>query len=87
MYQVIKDFHDLQDGTVTKDGTIYHKYEIGDFYPRRGAETTPGRIAELSGSDNRQGVPLIEEVKEIKGAKTRKTAAKKTAKKDDANDG
>ena len=37
-------------------------YEAGDTYPRPGLDVTPERIAELAGSDNRMGYPLIEAV-------------------------
>lgn len=59
MYQVIKEFHDLQDVTETKSGLIYHKYSVGDTYPRQGQNPSDGRIAELAGADNAQGQPLI----------------------------
>ena len=52
MYKVIKFFHDLQDNK--------HAYNVGDVYPREGVTPTEERIAELSGSDNKQGCPLIE---------------------------
>lgn len=55
MYKVIKAFSDLQDN--------YRKYNVGDVFPREGLEVKPERIAELSGSNNKQGVPLIAEVK------------------------
>lgn len=57
MYKVIKFFTDLQDGC--------HHYEVGDTYPREGAEVSDKRIAELAGYKNRQKTPLIEEVAEI----------------------
>lgn len=53
-YIVIERFADLQDGN--------RIYEAGDTYPRPGLDVTPGRIAELAGSDNRMGYPLIEAV-------------------------
>ena len=56
MYKVIKFFNDLQDSC--------HPYNVGDVYPREGAETTDERIAELAGSSNKQGKPLIEKVEE-----------------------
>lgn len=56
MYKVIKLFTDLQDGG--------HKYEEGDTYPRKGLKPTEDRIAELMSPDNKQGVPLIEEIVE-----------------------
>lgn len=54
MYKVIKFFTDLHD----KD----HPYSVGDTFPRAGITVTEKRIAELAGSKNRQGTPLIEEV-------------------------
>lgn len=68
MYKVIKFFTDLQDGN--------HPYEVGDTFPRKGAEVSEDRLAELSSCDNLQGKPLIEKVAEKKPAKK---AAKKTA--------
>lgn len=56
MYKVIKYFIDLQDGN--------HPYYVGDVFPRSGLEVKPERIAELAGSENRQGVPLIKMVEE-----------------------
>lgn len=74
MYKVIKRFHDLQDARKTKSGTAYHEYNVGDVFPRDGMEVSEERIQELAGSDNKQGVPLIELVEE-------KAAPKETAKK------
>lgn len=64
MHKVIKYFVDLQDNN--------HTYNVGDVFPREGLEVTEERLAELSGSQNKQGVPLVEKVKK---------ATKKTAKK------
>lgn len=61
MYKVIRYFTDLQD----KD----HPYHAGDTYPRDGIKVSDARLKELSGPDNKQGVPLIEEVKEEAPAK------------------
>ncbi|MCI8632514.1 MAG: hypothetical protein HFE64_03395 [Lachnospiraceae bacterium] len=74
MYKVIKFFTDLHDAD--------YPYQVGDQFPRPGIEVTENRIAELSGSDNKQGVPLIalvEEQPETKKAvsRARKAAAKK----------
>lgn len=74
MYKVIKKFHDLQDATKTKNGMIYHEYNVGDEFPRKGHEVSEERLEELTGKENKQGVPLIELVEE-------KADAKKTAKK------
>ena len=56
MYKVIHYFTDLQD-----DG---YAYNVGDEFPHKGMTVTKERIAELSGSENKQGVPLIVEVKQ-----------------------
>lgn len=63
-YEVIRPFHDLQDATETKNGRVYHKYEVGDMYPRKGYEAERARIDELSSAANLQGFPLIEKVEE-----------------------
>lgn len=55
-YEVIKYFTDLQDNN--------YPYNVGDIFPRHGKEVTEERIAELSGSNNRQHTPLIKEVTE-----------------------
>lgn len=59
-YKVIKFFHDLQDTVKTKGGEICHAYNVGDTYPREGYKPSADRIAELAGSDNKQGISLIE---------------------------
>ena len=56
MYKVIHYFSDLQD-----DG---YAYNVGDEFPHKGMTVTKERIAELAGSGNKQGVPLIAEVKQ-----------------------
>lgn len=61
MYKVIKFFTDLQDNN--------YPYEVGSTYPRKGLSVTEERIAELSGSNNRQRTALIEEVGEPKKEK------------------
>ena len=66
MYQVIKYFTDLQDNN--------HPYNVGDTYPRSGVTVTEARLAELAGSGNLQGVPLIQEVKETPKKKRAKKA-------------
>lgn len=68
MYKVIKLFADLHDNN--------HVYNVGDTFPREGITVTEGRIAELAGSNNKQGVPLIAKIEEPDTAKkTRKKAA------------
>ena len=56
MYKVIERFMDLQD-----DNYIY---EVGDSYPREGADPTLERIRALASNSNKIGKPLIEEVAE-----------------------
>jgi hypothetical protein len=58
MYKVIKHFTDMQDNN--------HPYNVGDTYPRKGVKVLASRYKELSGSNNRQGCPLIEEIEETK---------------------
>ena len=55
-YRVIAKFRDLKDDR--------HLYNVGDAYPREGKKSTKKRTAELAGSENRRGIPLIEEVTE-----------------------
>lgn len=83
MYKVIKKFHDLQDATKTKNGMIYHEYNVGDIFPRKGMDVSEERIQELAGNDNKQGVPLIELVEEEATAKktTEKSSSGKTSSK------
>lgn len=56
MYKVIERFKDLQDKNFV--------YDAGDTFPRKGKRPSKARIAELLGSDNRRGRPVIEEVEE-----------------------
>lgn len=69
MYKVIKYFTDLQDKE--------HPYHPGDIFPRDGIQVSAERLKELSGKDNKQGTPLIEEVKEGASAKKEEAPAKK----------
>ena len=77
MYKVIRLFTDLQDNG--------HKYEVGDEYPRLGLKPSLARIAELSGSENKQKTPLIVEVddlaekQEAENKPKRKNSKKKTS--------
>lgn len=52
MYRVIEQFADLQDDS--------HVYNPGDEFPRAGVLVKPERYAELAGSNNKIGRPLIE---------------------------
>ena len=54
-YRVIEFFTDLQDGD--------YPYHEGDFFPRDGITVTADRIKELSGTQNKRGIALIEEVR------------------------
>lgn len=84
MYKVIKRFHDLQDARKTKSGVIYHEYNVGDVFPRKGMDASDERIQELAGKDNKQGVPLIELVEEkaeLKEEPKKAASGKSTAKK------
>lgn len=82
MYKVIKTFTDLQDDN--------NKYEVGGVYPRDGYTPDKGRIAELSSSLNRQGVPLIEKIDSEESKKTSdepiEEKPKRTRKHTDIND-
>ena len=53
-YIVLTRFADLRYGN--------RIYEAGDTYPRPGLDVSPERLAELAGSDNRIGFPLIRQV-------------------------
>ncbi len=50
-YRAAVRFADLQDGR--------YMYNAGDTFPRDGLTVTEARLAELAGSDNRAGYPLI----------------------------
>lgn len=74
MYRVIKLFTDLQDSK--------HLYNVGDTFPRVGKDVTAERVEELSGSNNKQGVPLIalvDEPTDEPEAKEPETAEAETA--------
>lgn len=88
MYKVIRGFHDLQDATKTKNGNVYREYKVGDIFPRKGLEVSEERLKELAGSENKQGMPLIELVEERSkknNAPEKSRTTKKTAVKDTAN--
>ena len=70
MYKVIKFFTDLQDNN--------YPYNVGDKFPRTGLEVSAERLAELAGSENKQGVPLIVKVAEEAPKKAPAKRAKKT---------
>jgi hypothetical protein len=70
MFKVVKKFYDLKDNN--------HAYYEGDIYPHNKAKVSEKRIAELSSSKNKMGVPLIEEIPEKPSKKATKKAVKKT---------
>ena len=55
-YVVINRFVDLQDNR--------HNYREGDVYPREGKKVSNKRKAELAGTNNRRGIPLIAKTEE-----------------------
>lgn len=67
MYRVVKYFIDLQDNN--------RPYNVGDVFPHAGVKVSAERIAELAGSENKQGVPLIveEAPKKAPAKRTKKT--------------
>lgn len=67
MWKVRSSFVDSLDG--------FHVYRVGDVYPHSG-EADPSRIRELSGSNNRLGVALIEQVDEEPRKGNKKSAHK-----------
>lgn len=74
MYKVIKHFADLQDKN--------HIYKPGDVFPRPGVKVSDARLAELAGSNNKRGEPLIARIDEPKAEQpSKKAPAKKTRKK------
>lgn len=66
MYKVIADFVDLQDQN--------YSYKFGDTFPREGIKISSSRYEELSSNKNRRGKPLIEEVKEPKKTRSKKSS-------------
>ena len=79
MYKVIKFFTDLHDND--------YPYNVNDIFPRSGLGVSESRLAELAGSNNKQGEPLIVLVEENtaeeapKAEAPKKAAKKKAAKK------
>ena len=55
MYRVKVFFTDLQDND--------YAYHAGDIFPRDGMTATVDRIKELSSTQNKRGIALIEEVR------------------------
>jgi len=63
-YRVLENFSDKQDDR--------RPYKVGDIYPREGLDPSPQRIAELLGSENVRGRPIIEQPIEEKPKRKRK---------------
>ena len=72
MYQVMEYFTDLHDAD--------HEYHPGDIFPREGISVSEERLRELSGSDNKRGIPLIvkipDEPEQPEGTETNTDPAK-----------
>lgn len=62
MYEVIRDFTDLQDNE--------YPYSVGDIFPHDGLEVSEERLKELSSSQNLQKRPLIKKVENKQYTKT-----------------
>lgn len=56
MYKVLAYFTDLQDNN--------HPYDEGDIFPRDGLCVSENRLQELSSTNNKRGIKLIELVEE-----------------------
>lgn len=56
MYKVLEYFMDLKDKN--------HEYNVGDTFPRKGLKVNAKRLTELSGSENKRGIPLIKKMEE-----------------------
>ena len=67
-YKVLRFFNDLQDDN--------YYYETGSVYPRDGLNPSQNRIDELASAENKQGIPLIEEIKAPEQPKTTKKRGK-----------
>ena len=59
MYIVVKMFDDLQDTNVVGGIRTYHRYHVGDEYPREGYTPTSERVRSLLTGNNPLKVPLI----------------------------
>ena len=63
-YRVLELFHDLEDCVETKGGKVCYVYKPGETYPRKGKKASKERIAQLAGSENKRGRPVIQAVEE-----------------------
>lgn len=71
MYLVICRFVDLKDSK--------HTYNVGDNYPWDGKPVSDERIAELCGSENKLGKPLIKGTQVIEKPKVKRSKKKTDA--------
>lgn len=56
MFTVIAEFYDLQDNK--------HRYIVGDKFPHDGLIVTEERLKYLASDANKNGYPVIKEIKE-----------------------
>lgn len=66
MFTVIAEFYDLQDNK--------HRYIVGDKFPHDGLIVTDERLKYLASDANKNGYPVIKEIKEK--SRKRKTDAR-----------
>jgi len=59
MYVVLHLFDDLDDKEKVLGIESYHRYNVGDEYPREGYTPTAERIESLLTNDNARKMPLI----------------------------
>lgn len=59
MYVVLHLFDDLDDKEKVLGIESYHRYNVGDEYPREGYTPTAERIESLLTSNNARKIPLI----------------------------
>ena len=59
MYVVLTLFDDLDDKEKVLGIESYHRYNVGDEYPREGYTPTAERIKSLLTNDNARKMPLI----------------------------
>ena len=74
MYEVIKDFVDVQNNN--------HLYRVGDSFPYNGADVSKDRCAELASTSNRCGVVLIKAIEVDEPVVKVEKKAKKSNKKE-----
>lgn len=68
MYKVLIHFVDLQDEN--------YPYNTGDIFPREGKVVNQKRLDELSSTNNRRGIKLIEKIEGVEKKETKKKKSK-----------